>query len=164
MTDERVDFTYEVSWYVFNCGPVAGCRWSIRDVEDVHGWRLGAGVVMRLEPYRVLLLMFQNLVVWVVGSDCRLNYERTGCRASGFQMNWVPILVFGMVNINLFTFYFFPEGSLLVEHDCRHAEPLTETPIAIATDFLRTLARMVIVDMALPIICLGFQPLFTNNK
>ena len=27
MTDEWVDFTYEVFWYVFKCGPVAGCRW-----------------------------------------------------------------------------------------------------------------------------------------
>ena len=53
MTDEWVDFTYEVFWYVFKCGPVAGCRWSIWDVEDVHGLvmgeDLGAEMVTRLE-------------------------------------------------------------------------------------------------------------------
>ena len=37
MTNEWVDLTYEVVWYVLNGGPVAGCWWSIRDVEDVHG-------------------------------------------------------------------------------------------------------------------------------
>ena len=38
MTDEWVDFTYEVFWYVFKCRPVAGCRWTIWNVEDVHGF------------------------------------------------------------------------------------------------------------------------------
>ena len=53
MTDEWVDFTYEVFWYVFKCRPVAGCRWSIWNVEDVHGLVMGEGLgaemVMRLE-------------------------------------------------------------------------------------------------------------------
>ena len=38
MTDEWVDFTYEVIWYVSKCRPVAGCRWTIWNVEEVHGF------------------------------------------------------------------------------------------------------------------------------
>ena len=83
MSDEWVDFTYEVFWYVFNCGPVAGCRWSIWDVEDVHGLvmgeDLGAEMVTRLE---LLLGSFDDVPILgcfeLVGSDCRPSCERTG--------------------------------------------------------------------------------------
>ena len=83
MTDEWVDFTYEVFWYVFKCGPVAGCRWSIWDVEDVHGLVMGEGLgaemVTRLE---LLLGSFDDVpklgCFELVGSDCRPSCERTG--------------------------------------------------------------------------------------
>ena len=38
MTDEWVDFTYEVIWYVSKCRPVARRRWTIWNVEEVHGF------------------------------------------------------------------------------------------------------------------------------
>ena len=83
MTDEWVDFTYEVFWYVLNCGPVAGCRWSIWNVEDVHGLVMGEGLgaemVMRLE---LPLGSFDDVPLLgcfvLVGSDCRPSCERTG--------------------------------------------------------------------------------------
>ena len=83
MTDEWVDFTYEVFWDVFKCGPVAGCRWSIWDVEDVHGLVMGEGLgaemVMRLELLQGSFVDVPKLGCFeLVGSDCRLSYERTG--------------------------------------------------------------------------------------
>ena len=41
MPDDWVNFTYEVFWQVSKCRPVAECRWSIWDVEDVHGLVMG---------------------------------------------------------------------------------------------------------------------------
>ena len=83
MTDEWVDFTYEVFWYVFKCRPVAGCRWSIWNVEDVHGLVMGEGLgaemVMRLELLQGSFVDVPKLGCFeLVGSDCRLSYERTG--------------------------------------------------------------------------------------
>ena len=62
---------------------MAECRWSIWDVEDVHGLMmvedLGAEMVMRLE----LLLGSSDDVPLLgcfelVGFDCRPSYGRTG--------------------------------------------------------------------------------------
>ena len=52
--------------------------------------------------------------------------------------------------------HFFLKLSVLVEHECctQNITP-TETPIAIATEFPCTPARLVTVDMALPVINLG---------
>ena len=67
MTDEWVDFAYEVFWYVLKCRPVAGCRWSIWNVEDVHGLVMGEGLERRWlcvwNSSRIPLLMCQNLIV-----------------------------------------------------------------------------------------------------
>ena len=83
MADEWVNFTYEVFWQVFECGPVAECRWSIWNVEDVHELMMvedfGAEMVMRLglplgsSDDVPLLGCFE-----LVGFDCRPSYGRTG--------------------------------------------------------------------------------------
>ena len=62
---------------------MAECRWSIWDVEDVHGLMmgedLGVEMVMRLE---LPLGSFDDVPLLgcfePVGSDCRPSYERTG--------------------------------------------------------------------------------------
>ena len=62
---------------------MAGCRWSIWDVEDVHGLvmgeDLGAEMVTRLE---LPLGSFDDVPILgcfdLVGSDCRPSCERTG--------------------------------------------------------------------------------------
>ena len=52
--------------------------------------------------------------------------------------------------------HFFLKPSVLVEHECCTQNiALTEIPIAIATEFPCTPARLVTVDMALPVINLG---------
>ena len=83
MTDEWVDFTYEVFWYVFKCRPVAGCRWSIWNVEDVHGLVMGEGLgaemVMRLELLQDSFADVPKLDCFeLVGSDCRPSCGRIG--------------------------------------------------------------------------------------
>ena len=83
MTDEWVDFTYEVIWYVFKCRPVAGCRWSIWNVEDVHGLVMGEGLgaemVMRLELLQDSFVDVPKLDCFeLVGSDCKPSCGRIG--------------------------------------------------------------------------------------
>ena len=83
MTDEWVDFTYEVIWYVFKCRPVAGCRWTIWNVEDVHGLVMGEGLgaemAMRLELLHDSFADVPKLDCFeLVGSDCRPSCGRIG--------------------------------------------------------------------------------------
>ena len=83
MTDEWVDFTYEVFWYVFKCRPVAGCRWSIWNVEDVHGLVMGESLerrwFMRLELLQDSFADVPKLDCFeLAGSDCRPSCGRIG--------------------------------------------------------------------------------------
>ena len=82
MTDEWVDFTYEVIWYIFKCRPVAGCRWTIWNVEEVHGFdvlRFGVKAIMRPELLQDSFVDEPKLGCFeLVGSDCKPSCGRIG--------------------------------------------------------------------------------------